>query len=222
MQLGSLLIATILSTSATLASPTGSKLVSRASTPDSEGIDNGFYYNWWADRQGNATYTNRAGGSYSVDWTNSIGQFIGGKGWTPASSTRVASYEGTIESNGNAYLQFYGFSKTPYGDYRVLETYGTYNPTLSGRVKGQITCDGATYDVLDIVRNPQGFELPYHQIHSVRNPKLVFGDVKGTIDVACHLAGWAALGFNVQIDPAFQIIATEGYSSSGFSNITVS
>ncbi|PPQ81418.1 hypothetical protein CVT24_001915 [Panaeolus cyanescens] len=222
MQLVSLLIATLLSTSAALASPTASRLVSRASTPSSYGVSNGFHYRWWTDGQGNATYTNGPGGSYTVAWTNSQGDFYGGKGWSPGSPTRVARYEGTFQTNGNAYLGLYGSNKSPYGDYHVLESYGTYNPALYYPIKGQITCDGATYDVIDILRYPQNLEPIMHQIHSIRNPKRPNGYVKGSINFACHLAGWASLGLNVEIDPTFQVIATEGYYSSGFSNITVS
>ncbi|PPQ68809.1 hypothetical protein CVT24_007694 [Panaeolus cyanescens] len=224
MQLGSLLIAALSLTSIAIASPTGSRLVSRASTPNAYGVNNGFHYRWWTDGQGNATYTNGPGGSYTVDWTNSQGDFYGGKGWSPGSPTRVAHYEGTFKPNGNAYLGLYGFNKSPYGDHRVMESYGTYNPIdyVTFPVRGQITCDGATYDVIDILRYPQGFEPMTHQIHSIRNPKLPNGYVKGTINFACHLAGWASLGLNVEIDPTFQIIATEAYFSSGFSNITVS
>ncbi|PPQ74534.1 hypothetical protein CVT24_000102 [Panaeolus cyanescens] len=225
MQLVSLLITTLLSASASLASPAGSKLVSRASTPNSYGVSNGFYYRWWTDGQGhsNATYTNGPGGSYTVDWTNSQGDLYGGKGWATSSPTRVAHYEGTFQPNGNAYLSLYGLNKSPYGDYRVLESYGTYNPTDYYPILGQVTCDGATYDVIDIIRYPEGLEPIIHQFYSVRNPKLPNGYVEGSIDLACHLAGWASLGLNVEVDTAYwQVVITEGYSSSGYSNITIS
>ena len=51
-------------------------------TPIGEGVHDGYFYQWWSDGQGPATYKNLPGGSYSVDW-DSRGNFVGGKGWNP-------------------------------------------------------------------------------------------------------------------------------------------
>ncbi|PPQ75872.1 hypothetical protein CVT24_000809 [Panaeolus cyanescens] len=222
MLLQSLLIATALSVAAFASPAPTSKLFSRASTPNVRGVDNGFFYVWWTDGGGNATYVNGPSGSYSVEWANSQGDFYGGKGWSPASSTRIANYEGTYEPTGTSYLGLYGFNKSPYGDYHVLESYGPFNPAEYYPIKGKITCDGSTYDVIDAIRIPPGLDPITHSIFSVRNPKLPNGQVSGSIDLACHLKGWASVGLNVEISPDYQIIATEGYFSSGYSNITVS
>lgn len=63
-----------------LAAP--SELVARQSTPSSTGVHNGYYYSWWTDGGSQVTYTNLAGGSYSVSWSSG-GNFVGGKGWNP-------------------------------------------------------------------------------------------------------------------------------------------
>jgi endo-1,4-beta-xylanase len=66
------------------AAPT-TELAKRQSTPSSTGTHNGYYYSWWTDGGSQVTYTNGAGGSYSVNW-QSGGNFVGGKGWNPGSA----------------------------------------------------------------------------------------------------------------------------------------
>ena len=58
------------------------ELLRRQSTPSGTGRHNGYYYSWWTDGASPVTYTNGAGGSYSVEW-QSGGNFVGGKGWNP-------------------------------------------------------------------------------------------------------------------------------------------
>lgn len=58
------------------------------STPSGTGWSNGYYYSFWTDGGGDVTYTNGAGGSYTVRWSN-VGNFVGGKGWNPGSTRQV-------------------------------------------------------------------------------------------------------------------------------------
>lgn len=58
------------------------EIIKRQNTPNGEGTHNGFFYSWWSDGASPATYTNGAGGSYSVNW-QSGGNLVGGKGWNP-------------------------------------------------------------------------------------------------------------------------------------------
>jgi endo-1,4-beta-xylanase len=60
------------------------ELMSR-STPSSTGTNNGYYYSFWTDGGADVTYTNGAGGSYSVTWGTG-GNFVGGKGWNPGAA----------------------------------------------------------------------------------------------------------------------------------------
>jgi endo-1,4-beta-xylanase len=57
-------------------------LLMERATPSSTGTHNGFYYSFWTDGGSDVTYTNGAGGSYSVTWASG-GNFVGGKGWNP-------------------------------------------------------------------------------------------------------------------------------------------
>lgn len=61
------------------------ELAARAGTPSSTGTHNGYYYSFWTDGGSDVTYTNGAGGSYSVRWSSG-GNFVGGKGWNPGSA----------------------------------------------------------------------------------------------------------------------------------------
>jgi endo-1,4-beta-xylanase len=74
------LLAGLAAVSGVLAAPT--EVQRRAGTPNSTGYHNGFYYSWWSDGGSQVTYTNGAGGSYSVQWQTG-GNFVGGKGWKP-------------------------------------------------------------------------------------------------------------------------------------------
>lgn len=49
------------------------------------GTNGGYYYSFWSDDQGQATYTNKAGGEYAVTWGGQ-GNFVAGKGWNPGSA----------------------------------------------------------------------------------------------------------------------------------------
>jgi endo-1,4-beta-xylanase len=64
----------------------GSELFDKRSTPSSQGTSNGYFYSFWTDGAGSVTYTNGAGGSFSVQWSGNQGNFVGGKGWNPGSA----------------------------------------------------------------------------------------------------------------------------------------
>lgn len=85
-----------------------SSLAKRQSTPNSSGTHDGFFFSWWSDGGAAATYTNLAGGSYSVQWSDG-GNLVGGKGWKPGMTERYDQSK-NIGGNANDYV---GPSPTP-------------------------------------------------------------------------------------------------------------
>jgi endo-1,4-beta-xylanase len=58
----------------------------QAITSSETGTNGGFYYSFWTDGSGDVSYTNDAGGEYSVTWSGNAGNFVAGKGWNPSSA----------------------------------------------------------------------------------------------------------------------------------------
>jgi len=194
---------------------------------NSADFNNGFYYSFWKD-SGNATMTLYGAGRYSSQWTNGTNNWVGGKGWKPGSSSRTISYSGNYggSDSQNTYLAVYGWTRSPLIEYYVIESYGSYNPATcnGGTDYGSFQSDGATYNVRRCTRTQQpsidGTQT-FYQYFSVRSPKKGFGNISGTVTFANHAAFWASKGLQLgQHD--YQILATEGYQSSGSSDLTVS
>lgn len=205
------------------ATPAHSQTLSNNAT----GTHNGFFYSFWKD-SGSATMTLLSGGRYSSQWNNSTNNWVGGKGWNPGSSSRVISYSGNYggSNSQNTYLALYGWTRSPLIEYYVIESYGSYNPAScsGGTDYGSFQSDGATYNVRRCQRVNQPSidgNATFYQYFSVRNPKKGFGNISGTITFANHANFWASRGLNLG-NHDYQILATEGYQSTGSSDLTVS
>lgn len=195
-------------------------------TSNLTGTNNGFYYTFWKD-SGNASMTLQAGGRYTSQWTSGTNNWVGGKGWKPGSSSRVLNYSGNygVSSNQNSYLAFYGWTRSPLIEYYIIESYGSYNPAScsGGTDYGSFQSDGATYNVRRCQRVNQPSidgNQTFYQYFSVRNPKKGFGNISGTITFGNHVNFWASKGLNLGSHD-YQVMATEGYQSTGSSDITV-
>ncbi|KAF2817782.1 family 11 xylanase in complex with inhibitor [Mytilinidion resinicola] len=197
-----------------------SLLFSRSSPPlPSTGTNNGYYYSFWTDGGGTITYTNGAARQYSTSWSGSSGNFVGGKGWNPGSA-RAITYSGSWSTSGNGYLSVHGWTRSPLIEYYILENFGDSNPSSGSTHKGTVTSDESVYDTYTATRtNAPSIDgtQTFTQYWSVRQSKRV----GGTVTTANHFNAWAALGLNLGTHN-YQIVATEGYHSSGFSSITVS
>ncbi len=195
-------------------------------TSNSTGTNNGYYYSFWKD-SGSASMTLGAGGRYTSSWNTSTNNWVGGKGWNPGSSSRVVTYSGNygVSNSQNSYLAFYGWTRSPLIEYYVIESYGSYNPAScsGGTDYGSFTSDGATYNVRRCQRVNQPSidgNQTFYQYFSVRNPKKGFGNISGTITFANHANFWASKGLNLG-NHNYQVMATEGYQSTGSSDITL-
>ncbi|KAL4781754.1 glycoside hydrolase [Aspergillus varians] len=198
------------------AAPSDQSLAER-STGSSTGTNNGYYYSFWNDGGGDVTYTNGDAGSYTVKWTD-VGNFVGGKGWNPG-SRKVINYKGTFSPSGNGYLSVYGWTQNPLIEYYIVESYGDYNPGKAGTHRGTVNTDGSYYDIYTATRtNAPSIEgtSTFTQFWSIRRHKRT----AGSVNTANHFRAWSHLGMTMGTYN-YQIMAVEGYQSSGSASITV-
>ncbi|HEY7885936.1 MAG TPA: glycoside hydrolase family 11 protein [Cellvibrionaceae bacterium] len=196
-------------------------------TSNTQGTHNGFFYSFWKD-SGDASFGLYEGGRYTSQWNSSTNNWVGGKGWNPG-GRRVVHYEGqyNVNNSQNTYLALYGWTRSPLVEYYVIESYGSYNPsncTQGRQTYGTFQSDGASYEIVRCQRVQQpsidGTQT-FYQYFSVRQPKKGFGSISGTITVGNHFDAWASVGLNLG-NHDYMVLATEGYQSTGSSDITVS
>lgn len=135
-------------------------------------------------------------------------------------NSRVINYSGSYSPQGNSYLAVYGWTRNPLIEYYVVESFGSYNPSSGATNRGSFTSDGSTYDILVSTRYNQPSidgTKTFQQFWSVRRNKRA----SGTVTFANHVNAWRNAGLNLGNQWNYQILAVEGYHSSGSASMTV-
>ena len=197
------------------------QLIAQTVTSNTQGTNNGFFYSFWNDNaSGSASMTLGAAGNYSTTWSN-IGNFTAGKGWATGKTDRAICFSGSFNGGNNGYIAIYGWTKNALIEYYVVENHGSWTPP-GGTSLGTFTSDGGTYNIYKMKRtnapNITGTNQDFDQYWSVRTTTRS----SGTVTFANHVAAWASHGMPMGTTWDYQILETEGYQSSGNSNVTVS
>ncbi|CZR60725.1 related to Endo-1,4-beta-xylanase A [Phialocephala subalpina] len=185
-------------------------------TTSTTGTAGGYYYSCYIE-SGSGVTMDIGTGTYDLTWTTASEDVVAGIGWSTGAA-RTISYTGSIDATGDSLLALYGWTTSPLVEYYVIEKYGTYNPGSAGTLKGTVTSDGSVYNIYEAVRtDAPSIEgtATFNQYLSIRQSERT----SGTITLANHFNAWAALGLNLGTFN-YQIMATEGYESSGSSSIT--
>jgi hypothetical protein len=202
-----------------------------------------YYYSFWKGANdgsftGSASMTISTGttGNYSTTWNN-VSNFTAGKGWSTGKADRVLIFSGSFNGGSNGYLAAYGWARTSIQtpqdysvvEYYVVENYGSWTPPGTGSANepivsmGSFTAsDGGTYNMYKGTRKSQPWIVnngngTFNQYWSVRTSKRS----SGTINFKDHVNAWASKGMTLGAFDYYQIMETEGYHSSGSSDITV-
>lgn len=188
------------------------------------GTHGGYFYTFWKDG-GTACMTLGSGGNYSTAYNLSGGRnLVAGKGWQTGSTSRRVGYNAGVWNPGtNSYLTLYGWSTNPLVEYYVVDSWGSsFTPPGNAQSMGTVTTDGGIYNIYRTQRvNAPSIigTATFYQYWSVRTARRSTG-VNSVITFANHVSAWRQRGWNLGT-MNYQVMATEGFGSTGSSNITV-
>jgi endo-1,4-beta-xylanase len=189
------------------------------------GEHDGYFYTSWRD-SGSACLTLGEAGRYTVTWDlRPRGNMVVGKGWRTGSASRRIGYRAAaFEPGSNGYLTLYGWTTDPLIEYYVVDNWGAdFTPPGEGaEVLGTVDSDGGAYRIYRTRRidkpSIRGTRT-FYQYWSVRTDRRALG-VDQTITFANHVAAWRVHGLELGTMD-YQVMATEGFGSTGRSEVTV-
>ena len=188
-------------------------------TQNATGTHNGYYYSFWTDSQGRASMTLGSGGNYSSQW-NGANNWVGGKGWANGGRRNVNYTAG--QPGSNSYLALYGWTSNPLVEYYIVETTALQpQQRRHQQGHGQHQREHLRHSVTPCATTPRRWRA--QDLRAVlERPAAELRSSGGTIDTGAHFDAWARAGMNLGAFSYYMIMATEGYQSTGSSNITVS
>jgi len=190
------------------------------------GTHNGFFWSLWKSdgATGTVNYANGTAGNYSVNWNGFNGNFTCGKGYSVGSANYKIGYNLSAYSNsGGGTFGWYGWSRSPFYEYYVNETWGAVSPH-SGTFLGTFDSDGTAYNVWTrwmTGKNIDGGD-GFRQIYSSRVTKAAPGQNR-VITFANHYNKWKSYGYTLgQLNiPAIMVSETWGTNTNGNINCTI-
>jgi endo-1,4-beta-xylanase len=216
--------ATLASCAGVVTSPKTANEPPRQVCRNQTGHHNGYFFTFWKDG-GEACIGLGPQGQYSTQYDLAGRKnLVAGKGWRTGSPTRKIGYHAKqFDAGSNSYLTLYGWSVEPLIEYYVVDSWGTaFKPPGHSPVIGTIVSDGGTYEIYRTQRVQQPSirgRQTFYQYWSVRTEKRPLG-APATITFGNHVKAWRALGLKLgRMD--YQVMATEGFGSSGGSDVTV-
>ena len=189
------------------------------------GTHGGFFFTFWKS-SGDACMTLEPKGRYTARYRLGKGEnLVAGVGWRNGSPRRTIGYRAAAFAAGsNSYLALYGWSTNPLVEYYVVDNWGSgfTPPGPRATPLGTVTADGGTYTIYKTLRVQQpsirGTQT-FAQYWSVRTAQRPLGG-NATITFAKHVEAWRKLGMRLgRMD--YQVLATEGFGSTGSSDVTV-
>nr|WP_232844058.1 glycoside hydrolase family 11 protein [Allopontixanthobacter sediminis] len=189
------------------------------------GEQGGYFYTFWKS-SGDACMGLGDAGHYTSTYRLGPGEnLVLGKGWRVGSPARTVTYQARVfEAGTNSYLTLYGWSVDPLVEYYVVDDWGSnFTPPGSGaKPLGTVESDGGTYRIYHTTRVRQPSirgTATFAQFWSVRTNRRLHGEV-ATITFSNHVEGWRRAGMELGTMD-YQVMATEGFGSTGNSDITV-
>ncbi len=197
---------------------------SRQICANQTGTHQGYFYTFWKDG-GDACMALGRPGHYSIRYHLAGSRnLVAGIGWARGSTTRRIGYNAAaFDAGSNSYLTLYGWSTDPLVEYYVVDSWGSsFTPPGAAEILGTVTSDGGTYNIYRtrrIARPSIRGIATFDQFWSVRTSRRPIG-AKSMITFANHVRAWRSHGMELGA-MNYQVMATEGFGSTGRSNVTV-
>ncbi len=194
-------------------------------TENITGSADGYDYELWKDEGDTSFNVEPGGGCFSCEWKN-INNALFRRG-QKFDCTMTYEELGNIsvdygvdyQPDGNSYMCVYGWTREPLIEFYIVESWGTWRPPGAPFPIGNVTVDGAVYDIYKTTR----YEQPsiddiqtFDQYWSVRRQKPVGNGTKleGSISVSKHFDAWKKCG--LELGKMYEVALTiEGYQSNG-------